>query len=125
MIINKIDACSFRDVELAVLCHVYRACIGWTMRDKPLNRYKSHSLMPDFLPWAWKTWVYVLSRSFIFFSFYSISLVADGPNVAHLPVVTNDLPVFPRLTLYDFLSRCKFITGTTRPPMVEFYLLAY
>ena len=39
-----------------------------------------------------------------------------------LPVVTKDLPISPRFTLYDFLSRCKFSTLTTRQPMVEFYL---
>ena len=42
-----------------------------------------------------------------------------------LPVVTNDLPISPRFTPYDFLSRCKFSTLTTRQPMVEFYLLAF
>ena len=36
-----------------------------------------------------------------------------------LPVVTKDLPISPRLTPYDFLSRCKFSTLTTRQPMVE------
>ena len=40
-----------------------------------------------------------------------------------LPVVTDDLPISPRFTPYDFLSRCKFSTLTTRQPMVEFYLL--
>ena len=41
-----------------------------------------------------------------------------------LPVVTNDLPIIsPRFTPYNFLSRCKFSTLTTRQPMVEFYLL--
>ena len=34
-----------------------------------------------------------------------------------LPVVTKDLPVSPRFTPYDFLSRCKFSTLTTRQPM--------
>ena len=38
-----------------------------------------------------------------------------------LPVVTKDLPVSPRFTPYNFLSRCKFSTLTTRQPMVEFY----
>ena len=38
-----------------------------------------------------------------------------------LPVVTKDLPISPRFTPYDFLSRCKFSTLTTRQPMVEFY----
>ena len=42
-----------------------------------------------------------------------------------LPVVTNDLPISPRFTPYNFLSRCKFSTLTTRQPMVEFYLLAF
>ena len=42
-----------------------------------------------------------------------------------LPVVTEDLPVSLRFTPYDFLSRCKFSTLTTRQPMVEFYLLTF
>ena len=36
-----------------------------------------------------------------------------------LPVVTKDLPISPRFTPYNFLSRCKFSTLTTRQPMVE------
>ena len=36
----------------------------------------------------------------------------------------KDLPISPRFTPYNFLSRCKFSTLTTRQPiMVEFYLL--
>ena len=31
-----------------------------------------------------------------------------GLNVAILPVVTKDLPISPRFTPYEFLSRCKF-----------------
>ena len=42
-----------------------------------------------------------------------------------LPVATKDLPIFPRFTPYDFLSRCKFSTLTTRQPMVEFYLITF
>ena len=42
-----------------------------------------------------------------------------------LPVVTKDLPISPRFTPYDCLSRCKFSTLTTRQPMVEFYLLTF
>ena len=38
-----------------------------------------------------------------------------------LPVVTKDLPISPRFTPYDFLSRCKFSTLTTRQPMAEFW----
>ena len=37
-----------------------------------------------------------------------------------LPVVTKDLPISPRFTPYNFSSRCKFGTLTTRQPMVEF-----
>ena len=40
-------------------------------------------------------------------------------------MVTNDLPISPRFTPYDFLSRCKFSNLTTRQPMVEFYFLAF
>ena len=42
-----------------------------------------------------------------------------------LPVVTKDLPISPRFTPYNFLSRCKFSTLTTRQPMVAFYLLTF
>ena len=42
-----------------------------------------------------------------------------------LPVVTKDLPISPRFTPYDFLSRCKFSTLTTRQPIVAFYLLTF
>ena len=42
-----------------------------------------------------------------------------------LSVVTKDLPISPRFTPYNFLSRCKFSTLTTRQPMVEFYLLTF
>ena len=42
-----------------------------------------------------------------------------------LPVVTKDLPFSPRFKAYDFLSRCKFSTLTTRQAMVEFYLLTF
>ena len=42
-----------------------------------------------------------------------------------LPVVTKDLSISPPFTPYNFLSRCKFSTLTTRQPMVEFYLLTF
>ena len=42
-----------------------------------------------------------------------------------LPVVTKDLPISPWFTPYNFLSRCKFSTLTTRQPMIEFYLLTF
>ena len=42
------------------------------------------------------------------------------PIITILPVVTNDLPISPRFTPYNFLSRCKFSTLTTRQPMFNF-----
>ena len=56
-----------------------------------------------------------LHDAFFFFFFLSlISLIADGITITILPVVTKDLPISPRFTPYDFLSRCKFSTLTTR-----------
>ena len=46
-------------------------------------------------------------------------------NVAIVPVVTKDLLISPRFMPYDFLSRYKLNTLTTRQPMVEFYLLTF
>ena len=48
-----------------------------------------------------------------------------GLIITILPVVTKDLPISPRFTPYDFLSRGKFSTLTTRQPMVAFYLLTF
>ena len=45
--------------------------------------------------------------------------------IAILSVVPKDLPISPRFTPYDILSRCKFSALTTRQPMVEFYLLTF
>ena len=42
-----------------------------------------------------------------------------------LSVVTKDLPISPRFTPYEFFSRCKFSTLTTRQPVVEFYLFTF
>ena len=45
-----------------------------------------------------------------------------------IPVDTCTLMIrniSPRFTPYNFLSRCKFSTLTTRQPMVEFYLLTF
>ena len=39
--------------------------------------------------------------------------------ITTLPVVTKDLPISPRFTPYNFLSRCKFSTLTSRQPMVD------
>ena len=59
------------------------------------------------------------------FFFSLISLTADGPHHHHPACghITKDLPISPRFTPYNFLSRRKFSTLTTRQPMVEFYLL--
>ena len=44
-------------------------------------------------------------------------------NVAILPVATKDLlPISPRFSPYEFLSRCKISTFTRRKPMVELLL---
>ena len=40
-------------------------------------------------------------------------------NVGILPAVTKDFPVSSQFLSYDFLSRCKFSTLTTRQPMVD------
>ena len=59
---------------------------------------------------------------FFFFFFFKSHLWPMDLIVTILPVVTTDLPISLRFTPYIFLSRCKFITLTTRQPMVEFYL---
>ena len=46
-----------------------------------------------------------------------------GLNVAILPVVIKDISISPRFTPYEFLTGCNFSILTTRPPLVEFYLL--
>ena len=50
---------------------------------------------------------FALDKAFCFF----ITLIADEPHPI-LPVVTitKDLSISPRVTLYEFLSRCQFIT---------------
>ena len=42
-----------------------------------------------------------------------------------LPVDTKNVPISPRFTPYNFLSRCKFSNLTARQPKVEFYLLTF
>ena len=44
------------------------------------------------------------------YNFPSHFIADGGPNVAIMPVVTKDLPISPRFTPNDFLSRCKFGT---------------
>ena len=43
-----------------------------------------------------------ISCSLFFFFFSFISLIADGPHITILPVVTKDLPISPRFTPYNF-----------------------
>ena len=64
------------------------------------------------------------SRPFLLF-FLSSHLQPMDLIITILPVVPKDLPISPRFTPYNFLSRCKFSTLTTRQPMVEFYLLTF
>ena len=73
------------------------------------------------------------NKHVIYLFFVCISLMADGPqrarlpipptvcNVAILHVVTKDLPISPRFSPYELLSS----TLTTRQPIVEFYLLTF
>ena len=79
------------------------------------------------------------AMSFCFCIFVCITLImADGPQCTRLPiptycnvavtillmsVVTKDLPISPRFSPYDFLSRCKFSTLTTRQPINGWILL--
>ena len=62
---------------------------------------------------------------FFFFSLISLIVYPMDLIITILPVDTKDLPISPRFTPYDFLSRCRFSTLTTRQPMVEFYLLTF
>ena len=43
----------------------------------------------------------------------------------HPAWVTKDIPISPWFSSYDFLSRCKLSTLTTRQPMVGFCLLTF
>ena len=70
----------------------------------------------------------------VFFHFFiPLIKIAEGPQRCHpinacinvLMVLKDHLPISPRFTPYEFLSRCKFSTLTTRQPMVEFYLLKF
>ena len=56
-------------------------------------------------------WFYLCRQALIFFAEKLLgSFIADGLNVAILSVVTMDLPIFPRSTPYDFLSRIQHIS---------------
>ena len=67
------------------------------------------------------------------FLFYTL-LTADGSQRAWLPIpptatlppcLWSDLPISPRFSPYEILSRCKFSSLTPRQPIVEFYLLTF
>ena len=62
---------------------------------------------------------------YVFFFFFQSHLKPIDPILTILPVVTKDLPISPRCTLFDYLSRCKFSNLTTRQPMVEFHSLTH
>ena len=57
--------------------------------------------------------------------FFFFSLIADGPHHYHPACGHKGSSHLSRFTPYNFLSRCKFSTLTTRQPMVEFYLLTF
>ena len=57
--------------------------------------------------------------SFLFSFFFNLTYSPMDLIITILPMVTKSLPISPRFTPYDFLSRCKFSTLTTRQPMVE------
>ena len=50
-----------------------------------------------------------LAGIYIFFVFFFISLIADGPQITILPVVTKDLPIPPQFTPYDFLALLQLV----------------
>ena len=98
--------------------HTYTLLIHYLLKVMTINRYILST------PPIRSTTCYHFFFSFSFFLFsshlYPMDLIITIP-----PVVTKDLPISPRFTPYDFLSRCKFSTLTTRQPMVEFYLLTF
>ena len=51
MVVEKRDSSSFRDVEIAVVKQVYRACMGWGGGGRETNNQKSvqESLSPAWL----------------------------------------------------------------------------
>ena len=59
----------------------------------------SGGLLPDIIL---LTQGYFFFFLFFFFFFFFISLIADGPHITILPVVTKDLPISPRFTPYIF-----------------------
>ena len=69
-----------------------------------------------------------ISRGLLLLFFSSLLLSHLQPMdliITILPVVTKDLPISPRFTPYNFLSRCKSSNFTTRQPMVELYFLTF
>ena len=57
---------------------------------------------------------------FFFSSLSLISLIADGPHHYHPACDHKGSSHLSPFTPYNFLSRCKFSTLTTRQPMVEY-----
>ena len=52
IVVEKIYASSFRDMELAAVSEEYRACMGWGgggARKTKQRPYRSHSLLPGWI----------------------------------------------------------------------------
>ena len=105
-------------------------CLGGNIACKDKNSPKGISLG------YYSSIVQLQHRANCCFVFVCISLTADGPQRARLPIPrTATLPsclsspriftISPRLSPHDFLSRCKFNTLTTRQPIVVFYLFTF
>ena len=60
----------------------------------------------------------VITAEFLTSAYYVRIQSTQSIIITILPVVTEDLPISPWFTPYDFLSRCKFSNLTTRQPMV-------
>ena len=56
---------------------------------------------------------------FIFYFYFLISLIADGPHHYHPACGHKGSSHLSPVHALEFLSRCKFSTLTTRQPMVE------
>ena len=78
-----------------------------------------------YAPQIFKTLYLVQNNRVCTFLFYFILISLNSRRTSSLPSCLWSQMIFPSLPgsrLYNFLSRCKFSTLTTRHPMVEFYL---
>ena len=97
----------------------------WEMGEYPFYVLRTIGKHGSLRPLVRLKWLYKGSRT-VFFLFFFISLIADGPHHCH-PACGHkgSSHLSPVHALHFFLSRCKFSTLTTRQPMVEFYLLTF